>query len=82
VRVAGADFSVVRCRRTTPRLLSEDELSAVAARRTSSASCGGAHGSTVIAASLWSPSLLVVNGYGYQYEWPNLNGGCIQSRWE
>jgi hypothetical protein len=28
----------------------------------------------------WSPSLFQVNGYGYQDEWSNLNGGCVQSR--
>jgi hypothetical protein len=28
----------------------------------------------------WSPSPFLVNGYGYQYEWSNLNGGCVQGR--
>ncbi len=28
----------------------------------------------------WSPSPFLANGYGYQYEWSNLNGGCVQSR--
>lgn len=28
----------------------------------------------------WSPSLFLVNGYGYQYEWSNLKSGCVQSR--
>lgn len=28
----------------------------------------------------WSPSPFVANGYGYQYEWSNLAGGCVQSR--
>jgi hypothetical protein len=28
----------------------------------------------------WSPSLFLVNGYGYQDEWSNLNGGCVPSR--
>jgi len=28
----------------------------------------------------WSPSPFIVNGFGYQYEWSNVNGGCVQSR--
>ena len=28
----------------------------------------------------WSPSPFLVNGYGYQYEWSNVVGGCVQSR--
>jgi hypothetical protein len=28
----------------------------------------------------WSPSPFVVSGYGYQYEWSNLDRGCVQSR--
>src|SRR5713101_2950405 len=28
----------------------------------------------------WSPSPFLTNGYGYQYEWSNLAGGCVQSR--
>src|SRR5262249_42991989 len=28
----------------------------------------------------WSPSPFLLNGYGYQYEWSNLSGGCVQSR--
>jgi hypothetical protein len=28
----------------------------------------------------WSPSPFLVNGYGYQYEWSNLNGACVQGR--
>ena len=28
----------------------------------------------------WSPSPFIANGYGYQYEWSNLAGGCVQSR--
>jgi hypothetical protein len=28
----------------------------------------------------WSPSPFLANGYGYQYEWSNLAGGCVQSR--
>jgi len=28
----------------------------------------------------WSPSPFLVNGYGYQYEWSNLAGGCVQTR--
>ena len=28
----------------------------------------------------WSPSPFLLNGYGYQYEWSNLNGGCVQGR--
>jgi hypothetical protein len=29
---------------------------------------------------VWSPSPFLVNGYGYQYEWSNLAGGCVQTR--
>ncbi len=28
----------------------------------------------------WSPSPFLVNGFGYQYEWSNLNSGCVKSR--
>ena len=28
----------------------------------------------------WSPSPFLVGGYGYQDEWSNLTGGCVQSR--
>ena len=28
----------------------------------------------------WSPSPFLMNGYGYQYEWSNVSGGCGQSR--
>jgi hypothetical protein len=28
----------------------------------------------------WSPSPFLVNGFGYQYEWSNLAGGCVTSR--
>ena len=28
----------------------------------------------------WSPAPFLVNGYGYQYEWSNLAGGCVQGR--
>ena len=28
----------------------------------------------------WSPSPFLVGGYGYQYEWSNLAGGCVQGR--
>jgi len=28
----------------------------------------------------WSPSPFIVNGFGYQYEWSNLNSGCVKSR--
>ena len=28
----------------------------------------------------WSPTPFLVGGYGYQYEWSNLNGGCIATR--
>ena len=28
----------------------------------------------------WSPSPFLVNGFGYQYEWSNLNAACIQGR--
>jgi hypothetical protein len=28
----------------------------------------------------WSPSPFLLNGYGYQYEWSNLSGACVQSR--
>jgi hypothetical protein len=28
----------------------------------------------------WSPSPFVAGGYGYQYEWSNLNVGCVQTR--
>ena len=28
----------------------------------------------------WSPSPFLVNGYGYQYEWSNLQGGCVTGR--
>lgn len=28
----------------------------------------------------WSPSPFLANGYGYQYEWSNVSGGCVQSR--
>ena len=28
----------------------------------------------------WSPAPFLVNGFGYQYEWSNLNVGCVQSR--
>jgi len=28
----------------------------------------------------WSPAPFLVNGYGYQYEWSNLDGGCVQGR--
>ena len=28
----------------------------------------------------WSPSPFLANGYGYQYEWSNVAGGCVQSR--
>ena len=28
----------------------------------------------------WAPSPFIVGGYGYQYEWSNLNGTCVQSR--
>jgi hypothetical protein len=28
----------------------------------------------------WSPSPFLVNGFGYQYEWSNVNGGCVQGR--
>jgi hypothetical protein len=28
----------------------------------------------------WSPSPFLVNGFGYQYEWSNLQSGCVTSR--
>jgi len=28
----------------------------------------------------WSPSPFIANGFGYQYEWSNLQGGCVASR--
>jgi hypothetical protein len=28
----------------------------------------------------WSPAPFISGGYGYQYEWSNLNSGCIQTR--
>jgi hypothetical protein len=28
----------------------------------------------------WSPAPFLVNGFGYQYEWSNLNSGCVKSR--
>jgi hypothetical protein len=28
----------------------------------------------------WSPTPFLVNGFGYQYEWSNANGGCIKTR--
>ncbi len=28
----------------------------------------------------WSPSPFLDGGYGYQYEWSNLAGGCVQTR--
>ena len=28
----------------------------------------------------WSPSPFLVSGFGYQYEWSNLNGGCVKTR--
>jgi hypothetical protein len=28
----------------------------------------------------WSPTPFLVNGYGYQYEWSNAVGGCVQTR--
>ncbi len=28
----------------------------------------------------WSPSPFLANGFGYQYEWSNLNSGCVKSR--
>lgn len=28
----------------------------------------------------WSPSPFLVSGFGYQYEWSNLNSGCVKSR--
>ena len=28
----------------------------------------------------WSPAPFLVNAYGYQYEWSNLDGGCVQGR--
>src|SRR5262249_18250667 len=28
----------------------------------------------------WSPPPFLVNGYGYQYEWSNLDGGCVGVR--
>jgi len=28
----------------------------------------------------WSPAPFIVNGFGYQYEWSNLNSGCVKSR--
>ena len=28
----------------------------------------------------WSPSPFLVNGFGYQYEWSNLEGGCVTGR--
>ena len=28
----------------------------------------------------WSPTPFLFNGYGCQYEWSNLNGGCVQTR--
>jgi len=28
----------------------------------------------------WSPSPFLTNGFGYQYEWSNLQGGCVTSR--
>ena len=28
----------------------------------------------------WSPAPFLLNGFGYQYEWSNLNSGCVKSR--
>jgi hypothetical protein len=28
----------------------------------------------------WSPTPFTSNGYGYQYEWSNANGGCVKTR--
>ncbi len=28
----------------------------------------------------WSPAPFLVDGFGYQYEWSNLDGGCVQGR--
>jgi hypothetical protein len=28
----------------------------------------------------WSPSPFLTGGFGYQYEWSNLNSGCVKSR--
>jgi hypothetical protein len=28
----------------------------------------------------WSPTPFLSNGYGYQYEWSNANGGCVKTR--
>jgi len=28
----------------------------------------------------WSPSPFLVSGFGYQYEWSNVQGGCVTSR--
>ncbi|HXH93167.1 MAG TPA: hypothetical protein VNN25_16410 [Thermoanaerobaculia bacterium] len=28
----------------------------------------------------WTPTPFISGGYGYQYEWSNANGGCVQTR--
>jgi len=38
------------------------------------------HGNEADDKCAWSPPLVVVNGFGYQYEWSNLDNGCVANR--